>query len=162
MSRDNSRLFLLAVEIAAATFRVAALVRHRRLREELEEAAIMLVKFLKEESAARLGRLIGLAEAIEEMNETNAEVLLRELENFQEFFGQDGQDGQLSRRKFARTRERQAAILEFTRRFPESCPVEDLFLEFAFVSPRTLRRDLDELARRGFLKRKGNLLSHRG
>lgn len=169
----------LAVEIAAATFRVAALVRHPRLRLELEEAAIILVKFLDEESAVRLERLVGLAEAIEEINEINADVLLRELDNFLDLLGQafgqnlfvsgqdrrvsgqDGQDGQLLRRKWrrwGRTEERQAAVLDFIRGFPEPCPVQSIFLEFAFVSPRTLRRDIEELAGRGSLKRNGQYL----
>ncbi|MBI2010913.1 MAG: DeoR family transcriptional regulator [Candidatus Colwellbacteria bacterium] len=179
MPQDNSRADSLAVEISAAVFRVAALVRHKRLREELEEAAIELVKFLKEESASRLERLILLGEAIEEINEINAEVLLRELVNWKleffadpeseepvllgqdgQLFGQHGQHGQLFRRKWPRTEERHAAILDFVRRFPDYCSVESLFLEFAFVSRRTLRRDLEELARRGALKRRGDLLIH--
>ncbi len=80
----NSDISSLAHRISFAVFRVSRLARHKKLRSELEAAAVELVRDLSEESAGSLGRLVDLAEAIEEMNEINADVLRRELNNLKD------------------------------------------------------------------------------
>ena len=54
------------------------------MRNELESAAVELVRDLTEESVDVLNRLVDLAEAVEEMNTVNAEVLGRELTNLKD------------------------------------------------------------------------------
>lgn len=79
----------LAHRISFAVFRVARLTRHKKLRGELEAAAVELARDLSEERAGALSRLVDLAEVVEEMNEVNAEVLRRELNNLVEMIALD-------------------------------------------------------------------------
>ena len=71
----------LAHNISFAVFRVSRLILHKKLRSELEEAAISLVRDLSEGSALTLLRLIDLTEAVGEISEVNAGVLHREINN---------------------------------------------------------------------------------
>lgn len=82
-----------AHDIAFATFRVAALVGHRKLREELQNSAVELA--VNYEAVANpalaksatvisiLERLITLGESIKEIGPISARVLKRELGNLQ-------------------------------------------------------------------------------
>ena len=81
---NNSNISSLAHKISFAVFRVSRLTRHKKLRNELESAAVELVRDLSGESAGVLSRLVDLAEAVEEMNTVNAEVLGRELTNLKD------------------------------------------------------------------------------
>src|SRR3989344_6199046 len=82
-----------AHDISFAVFRVATLIRNRKLRTELEDAAVELVARYEEVANPALShsatvidileRLIYLAESIKEMKEVNATVLRRELDGFQ-------------------------------------------------------------------------------
>lgn len=78
-------------DISYAVFRVAALVGHEYLRRELEGAAIELVKIANEETIGRLLRIIRLAEVLGEMNQLNAGVLCRELDNLRKPFLEDSE-----------------------------------------------------------------------
>ena len=78
-------------DISYAVFRVAALVGHEYLRRELEGAAIELVKIANEETISRLLRIIRLAEVLGEMNQLNAGVLCRELDNLRKPFLEDSE-----------------------------------------------------------------------
>lgn len=98
----------LAHNISSAVFRVAELVKHKRLREELESAAISLVKDLNTASIHVLDRLTRLTEAVGQMNSTNTEVICRELGNLSDMLFQ-----------------KEAAESEIDRDFS----VEDMFLE---------------------------------
>src|SRR3989344_2176513 len=83
-----------AHDISFATFRVATLVKNKKLRSELEDAATDLVSKYEEifdrESqfyipnvVDKLERLIMLAESVGEMKPINSSVLRRELNNLQ-------------------------------------------------------------------------------
>ncbi|MEK7555430.1 MAG: DeoR family transcriptional regulator [Patescibacteria group bacterium] len=85
---DNSKNFIKqrSFEIAWAVFRVAALVRHPKLKIELENTAIDFLSQLNDlrcRSIEILEGLVKLAEAINEINPINAKVLYREMENLQ-------------------------------------------------------------------------------
>ena len=82
-----------AHDISFAVFRVATLIKNRKLREELENAAVDFTvnyqNILNHPSGHfatvfdKLERLISLAGSIKEMKEINANVLKRELNSFQ-------------------------------------------------------------------------------
>src|SRR3989344_5440631 len=82
-----------AHDISSAVFRVATLVKNRKLRLELENAAVELVVRYEEVANPALShsatvidvleRLVTLAESVKEMKEINAQVLRRELDGFQ-------------------------------------------------------------------------------
>lgn len=74
----------LAHQISFAVFRVAKLVRNKKLRTELENCAVDLVKELSVESLETLNRIVGLAESVGEMNKINSSVLQRELGNLRQ------------------------------------------------------------------------------
>jgi len=71
----------LAHDISSALFRVSRIVHHKKIRSELEGAAIDLVRDLSIDSINTLTRLVELAEAVGEMNSVNADVILREAGN---------------------------------------------------------------------------------
>jgi len=71
----------LAHQISFAVFRVVRLVRNKKLRTELEGSAVDLVRDLSEEPLGELDRLVSLARSVGEMNEINASVLHREINN---------------------------------------------------------------------------------
>jgi hypothetical protein len=80
-----------AHDIAFATFRVAALVTHQKLRAEIEHAAVDLVveydtvitNRLVSGYGQKLQALIQLAESVGHMHGANASVLLREINSLQ-------------------------------------------------------------------------------
>lgn len=69
----------LANDIAAATFRVAELVKEDRLRTELQLAVFDLILSGSTETMAKLKVLIRFGQSIKQIKDINAEVLLREL-----------------------------------------------------------------------------------
>ncbi|HQA96300.1 MAG TPA: hypothetical protein PLN18_02950 [Candidatus Colwellbacteria bacterium] len=69
----------LANDIAAATFRVAGLVKEDRLRTELQLAVFDLILSGSTETMAKLKVLIRFGQSIKQIKDINAEVLLREL-----------------------------------------------------------------------------------
>jgi hypothetical protein len=71
----------LAHNISYAVFRIARLVRHPKLRSEMECVAIELVKNTGTAQADSLIRIIQLAHAVGEINDINTDVLCRELVN---------------------------------------------------------------------------------
>lgn len=169
----------LAHDIAFAVFRVAALVRHKILRIEIETAAIYLLKDLEFADIERLERLVRLAEDVGEMAEINAIVLSRELDNLREvklsysaiaesIAGLESQidleeifdKTEKSRRNkekqlLVRVKERHSAILESIRQLPDGCRMKDLVSQFPRVSERTLRSDIQRLIDQGLLERSG-------
>jgi hypothetical protein len=76
---ENEAAVDLAHEIAFAVFRVARLVRHPKLKAELEAGAVDLVRDFDLAAIEKLARLVRLSEAVAEMSKTNASVLQREL-----------------------------------------------------------------------------------
>ncbi len=74
----------LANDIAAATFRVAALVKEAKLRTELNLAVFDLILSGSTETMAKLKVLIRFGQSIKEIKDINAEVLLRELGHLEE------------------------------------------------------------------------------
>jgi len=166
---------LLAHQISLAVFRVSRLVRNIKLRNELGSAAVDLVRDLSESSLNVLDRLVALAEAIGEMNSINSEVLRRELNNLHELMLAEGVEPKVylddvfeSRDREAEksasiislkvsnnANERQSAIVEFIRQFPSDCRMKHLNAEFADVSERTLRNDIQLLIENGSVERLG-------
>ncbi|MCL4406293.1 MAG: hypothetical protein M1586_00035 [Patescibacteria group bacterium] len=69
----------LANDIAAATFRVAELIKQDRLKAELHLAVFDLVLAGSDRIITRLKALIRFGQSIQEIKDINAEVLLREL-----------------------------------------------------------------------------------
>lgn len=168
----------LAHEIASAVFRVAALVRHERLRKELEEGAVGLVKNTHLENATILERMVRLTEAVGEMSEINAMVLCRELGNLrvllnteisesfsgvlensdlEEIFSdKTPEKEENSKEEIRNKRERQGAVLEYIRKFPNGCRMRQLSIEFAIFSERTVRADVQKLIGRGLVEKIGS------
>lgn len=164
----------LAHEIAAAVFRVSALVCHRRLRFELEGEAVELTKEPSPDGTGKLSRLVRLAEAIGEMSPVNAEVLQRELGNLQKvlnaeitestvkavhsidlqriFVGKIGQE----ETEIISQDDRQVAILQYIRKFPYGCRMRQLSVAFAGVSERTIRADIGRLIAKGLVEKVGS------
>ena len=173
-SPHRDKIVNLAHESASAVFRVSALLRHGRLRFELEGAAVELVKDLSQEAGRRMSRLVRLAEAIGEMSAVNAEVLERELGNLQKMLNAEiaestaeavngvdlqrlfiqkpyqeegeimGQDG------------RQSAILRYIRKFPYGCRMRQISAAFAGFSERTIRADIGRLVDKGLAEKAGS------
>ena len=171
-------------DISYAVFRVAALVGHEYLRRELEGAAIELVKVVNEETISRLERLIRLAEVLGEMNQLNAGVLCRELDNLRkpsledseihpeisELFSEserklvNSENSEIialktpveSGRSLRNTLGRQEAILQLIRKFPDGCRMRDLAGQFPGCTERTIRNDVQRLAEGGLVKRLGS------
>lgn len=171
-------------EISWAVFRVAALMRHSRLKAELENAAIELVTNLGVPEIGKLERLVRLGESAKEIASIDASVLYRELGNLEAAILRQAQDesGKILERESAdiesifaklpmvvekvRKSEkpssivinaamRQTAILEKMRQLPE-CRMKDLIAVFPEVSERTLRNDLQRLTEQGLIERVGN------
>ncbi|KKU11723.1 MAG: hypothetical protein UX16_C0006G0003 [Parcubacteria group bacterium GW2011_GWB1_45_7] len=171
----------LAHKISFAVFRVVRLVRNKKLRDELESAAVDLVRDLNVEKIGVLDRLVALAEAVGEMNETNSGVLRRELSNLYGMVSLEGaksaaeveavylgdifdsrMEGRVDaeavparQRLNAGAEERQTAITGFIRQFPGDCRMKDLSTRFAHVSERTLRNDIQALIKSGLVERLG-------
>lgn len=166
----------LSLDIGSAVFRIATLVRHKRLREELESAAVCLVRDLDNESIDLLERLVFLSKAVGEVGEVNAEVLYRELGNLRQmmllksselsgrtadinvnkFFTKPTNTGLIvSRTQNIRAKDRQTAILEVIRQFPNNCRMKDLVIKFPGASERTLRSDIQKLIEGNFIERLG-------
>ena len=168
-------------DISYAVFRVAALVEHEYLRRELEGAAIELVKIANEETVDRLERIIRLAEVLGEMNQLNAGVLCRELDNLRKPFLEDSEiHSEISElfaeperrlahsevtalkipvesgRSSRNTLGRQEAILQLIRKFPDGCRMRDLAGQFPGYTERTIRNDVQRLAEGGLVKRLGS------
>lgn len=168
----------LAHEIASAVFRVAALMRHERLRKELEEAAIDLVKSICPENADTLERLVRLTEAVGEVSEINAMVLCRELGNLQimlnaeisepfsgvfdsinlqEIFAEKGMAKEEKGKHGIRGQEeRQKAVLGYIRKFPNGCRMRQLSATFSDFSERTIRTDVRRLIGEGLIEKIGS------
>ena len=174
----SDKIASLAHEIASAVFRVAALARHERLRKELEEAAIDLVKNICPENADTLERLVRLTEAVGEVSEVNAMVLCRELGNLrsmlnaeisepfsgvvdtlnlQEIFAEKGiaKDGK-ERQGIRGQAERQRAVLGYIRKFPNGCRMRQLSATFPDFSERTIRTDVQRLIGEGLIEKIGS------
>ncbi|MDP2650670.1 MAG: hypothetical protein Q8P04_01075 [bacterium] len=174
----SDKIASLAHEIASAVFRVAALTRHERLRKELEEAAIDLVKNICPENADTLERLVRLTEAVGEVSEINAMVLCRELGNLrimlnaeisepfsgvvdtlnlQEIFAEKGiaKDGK-ERQGIRGQAERQGAVLGYIRKFPDGCRMRQLSATFPDFSERTIRTDIQRLIGKGLIEKIGS------
>lgn len=171
-----------AHDIAFAVFRVAALVKHSRLKSELENAAILLVSEENPQAVDKLGNLVHLTETVGEMSRVNSLVLQRELKSLNSAIAESavGNDEEVNlEEEFARAGSatignpatigndekveeisphiinRQSAILEFIRQLPDSCRMRDLTVKFPEVSERTLRNDLQTLNAEGLLERTG-------
>ena len=174
----SDKIVSLAHEIASAVFRVAALTRHERLRKELEEAAIDIVKNICPENTDALERLVRLTEAVGEVNEVNAMVLCRELGNLrimlnaeisepfsgvvdtlnlQEIFAEKGiaKDGK-ERQGIRGQAERQRAVLGYIRKFPNGCRMRQLSATFPDFSERTIRTDVQRLIGEGLIEKIGS------
>lgn len=171
----------LAHKISFAVFRVSRLIRNKKLRGELKSGAVDLVKDLSEDSIGILDRLVALAEAVGEMNQVNSSVLRRELNNLhgmvslhdarpviQEeavYFGDifdpvsekeiDAEVEKTRPKVSTNAPERQSAIVGFIRQFPDNCRMKDLNSEFADVSERTLRNDIQFLIENRLVERLG-------
>lgn len=154
-----------AHDISFAVFRVATLVRHLKLKSELEGAAVLLVSRLgKREPLSRLERLVSLGEATGYIRPVNAYVLLRELGtlrvaiadyeagkeevDLEEVF--EKQEEPVFKRK-----NRHSAILDFIRQLPNGCRMRELVQQFPQVSERTLRNDLQSLVSQSLVERVG-------
>ena len=165
-------------EIASAVFRVAALVRHERLRKELEEGAVELVKNIYPENVDMLERLVQLTEAVGEVSEINAMVLCRELGNLrillnteisesisgvssslnlEEIFAERSQkEGEKGESEIGNQGERQTAVLEYIRKFPNGCRMRQLSVTFSDFSERTIRADVQRLINGGLVEKIGS------
>ena len=166
----DSQITVLSRDIAHAVFRVARLVRNRKLRMELENASIDLVRDIDIETANSLERLVKLAKIIGEMNKTNMEVLCRELAIFRKLvFGKTAkiaklpnsgkivdiesmfnEKGSKQPEKIAKTssdrrKKRQTEILQLIRKFPDGRQAKELSERFPHISQRTLRNDIQML-----------------
>lgn len=171
----------LAEEIAAAMFRVAALVGHSRLRFELEGAAVELVKDTSREGVRKLKRLVRLTAAIGQMSAINDEVLERELDslqkmlnaeisvssdksldsvNLEQIFGLKSQDLEKmageNGEEIGNQDERQAAVFRYIRKFPHGCRMRQISAAFAGFSERTVRSDINRLIDKGLVERVGS------
>lgn len=71
-------------DIAFAAFRVASLISHRYLREEVERAATSVAAYPEGENLASLERIITLAHSVGETSVLNKEVLIREIDNLRD------------------------------------------------------------------------------
>ncbi len=168
----------LAHEIASAVFRVAALVRHERLRKELEEVAVELVKNIYPENVDTLERFVRFTEAVGEVSEINAMVLCRELGNLrimlnaeiseslsgvanslnlQEIFAEkDISGGGKEKQEIGNQEERQKAVLGYIRKFPHGCRMRQLSVTFPDFSERTIRTDVQRLIDGGLVEKIGS------
>ena len=174
----SDKIASLAHEIASAVFRVAALTRHERLRKELEETAIDLVKNIRPENADILERLVRLAEAVGEVGEVNTMVLCRELGNLrimlnaeisepfsgvsdslnlQEIFAEKGivKEGK-GKQGIGSQKERRKAVLGYIRKFPNGCRMRQLSATFPDFSERTIRTDVRRLIDEGLIEKIGS------
>ncbi len=179
---DKDSFAQLINEIGFATFRVAETVDFSELRKELGRAALGLVSEASVEAVDKLERLIVLARAIEEMNEINAGVLLREINNLRTelvrvepkskvevdiskifarkteplpFSGKSSGKSVNKRKASDTPGKRQAEILEFIRQFPDGCRISDITRNFDEVSKRTVRNDISALVDEGQAERVG-------
>lgn len=168
----------LAHEIASAVFRVAALTRHERLREELEGAAVELVKNICPKNVDTLERMVRLAEAVGEVSEVNARVLCREFGNLRimlnseisesfpgiassvdlrEIFAEKGvKEGPEKGREIKDQKGRQEAMLAYIRKFPNGCRMRQLSVTFPDFSERTVRADIQWLIGKGLIEKIGS------
>lgn len=170
--------------ISSTIFRVSRLIRHKRLREELESASISLVRDITFHNINSTERLVRLTESVGEMGEVNAGVLCRELNNLKDmihsrdaelpeqtedvdinsFFGAEYNEESVpqritpalrTQRQSPQSKDRQTAILQFIRQFPDDCQMKDLVKEFPGVSERTLRNDIQKLISEKKIERLG-------
>ncbi len=166
----------LAHDISFAVFRVARLVRHQKLRKELEASAVDLVKNPDIKSIDSILGLVNLSESVGELSCVNANVLRRELNNLgsmadsaiaelpdaleeidlNDFFNEKNGNNSGSESDFLNPEERQEAIAVFIRQFPDDCRMKDLISEFPDVSERTLRGDVQKLIETGLVERAGS------
>lgn len=167
----------LAHDIASAVFRVAALVRHERLRKELEVVAVELVREIEPKAVDSLERLVCLTEAVGEISEVNAEVLCRELGNLRRMintetaesisgvlntvdletiFNEKGVNTGKSGEEIRDQGKRQEAILGYIRKFPNGCRMRQLSAEFSNFSERTVRTDIQKLIGKGLVLKVGS------
>ena len=174
-----------ANNISAAIFRVCRLVKHKRLREELEASAVSLVKDININNIDSTERLVHFAKSVGEMGEVNASVLCRELGNLRDMVTarnvelpeqtaiveiediftakytkepaevESHSTVRAHKTPNRRSNGRQTAILSFIRQFPNDCQMKDLVKEFSDVSERTLRNDIQKLIKNGKLERLG-------
>lgn len=173
-------VFNKAHDISFAVFRVSTVVKNFKMKVALEEAAVDLIRQLDGMAVDKLSVLVKLAASINEIKPVNAEVLERELINFnsaiqsaitesvigndedvdlEEVFsesesataGNEEKNEELS----PHIVNRQSAILEFIRQLPNGCRMRDLTARFLEVSERTLRNDLQNLISEGLVERVG-------
>ena len=170
----------LAHDIGNALFRVAAVTDHPFLKKELERAAVELVAYIDEEAVMRTERLVSLAAAVGLMNETNASVLAREIDNLKDMLSEEREwpveedvditgifsgkkEGIADKRQTngkvngtdTNPSKRQTEILQFVRQFPNGCRMAELSRNFSEVSKRTLRNDITALIEGRLLERVG-------
>ena len=170
--------FNLAHEIASAVFRVAALTRHERLRKELEEAAIELVRDINRKNIDTLERLVRFTKTVGEMSQINADVLCRELGNLRimlnseisesfpgiansvdlrEIFAEKGAEKSPEKRREIKDQGgRQEAMLAYIRKFPNGCRMRQLSVTFPDFSERTVRADIQRLIDKGLIEKIGS------
>ena len=191
-------------DISFATFRVASVVQHKYLRDELERVAALIAGKPDLENLASLERLITLAHSIGETSLVNKEVVVREINRLRrmmdDFIFEDidaidvnhifnkeeeepkktvqaakpvqaatkrqvasGNDLKRQMRNVQfefdisgnlSPEDRQTAIAEYIREFPEGCKAKDLDDQFD-VSRRTLRNDIKLLIEEGVIEREG-------
>lgn len=166
-----------AHDIAFAVFRVAALIKHPKLKSELESAAVLLVSKNNSQAVDKLGNLVRLAEVVGEIKPINSEVLQRELKGFnlaiaelignaeeinleETFPNKDVKENKVEgvsiNKENKQFGNRQSAILEFIRQLPNGCRMRDLVIKFPQVSERTLRNDLQSLTDQSLIERVGS------
>ena len=179
---SNRQITSLSRDIAHAVFRVARLVRNRKLKTELESVSVDLVKDVDVEAANSLERLVRLAEVVGEMNRVNMEVLCRELaifrklvfgktaeiakfphsgkiSNIESIFGEKGgkQHEEMEKKLPDRRKKRQTEILQLIRKFPNGRQTKELSEKFPHISQRTLRNDIQILLDMGKIERFGKI-----
>lgn len=173
-------------EISWALFRVAALMRHPRLKAEIENAAIDLLISPNDGLIGKLERLVQLSEAIKEIKAIDAGVLYREFSNLYSAIMRQSQD-ESSKAEIesifskppmvVKTQEKRksangngngngngnvvnAAMRQVgiieKIRQLPECQMKDLVAAFPEVSERTLRNDLQRLSEQGLIERVGN------
>ena len=166
-----------AHDISFAIFRVSRLVRHLKLRKELESSAIDLVKDITLENVDSLMRLVKLSESIGEINNINSDVLYRELNDLSDeihsaiaelpvshedvslegVFDREHVDEESEEEQvILNPEDRQEAVYQLIRQFPDDCRMKDLVSEFPNVSERTLRSDIQKLIEEGLVERFGS------
>lgn len=174
---DLEQTISLTHNISSAVFRVAGLIRHKVLRAELEASAVRLVGDFNASRADDLIRLVRLSESVGEMSIVNSQVLCRELGNLRGMMIAESNTSRKdlddiniesmfsspinkandsgAKRQNVQAKDRQTAILQFIRQFPNDCRMKDLVVEFSDTSERTLRSDAQKLIADGLIERLG-------